>query len=304
MDRSIRISRRVQAIDAHIHLRDEVTTSYRAKMVSSIGQHFGIADQVVPVDELADMYRSRNMMAVIMNTSDTTATGMPAVPNDHIAEVVRAYPDVFLGFGVIEPAQGAVAEREALRCRDELGLIGIGELNPARQRFAPNDPALSSLWHVLEDAQLPVLFHGGYAAAGSGTPGGMGVRLRFAQPMLLDDVAAECPGLRVICAHPSWPWTSEALAIAQHKGNVYLDLSGMAPKYFPAELRTYVKRFLSGKVMFGSDWPLLTPDRWLAEFEQLDLDAETTAKVLLHNAMKVLRLEFEPISAVAEETAS
>ena len=120
------------------------------------------------------------------------------------------------------------------RCgaRRSFGLVGLGELNAARQHFLPNDPTLDPLWSCAEELGLALLFHGGYAASGSGTPGGGGVKLRYSRPIYLDDVAADHPSLRIVCAHPSWPWESEALAVAMHKANVYLDLSGWAPKYF------------------------------------------------------------------------
>ncbi len=280
-------------IDIHVHLRDAKTLEYRKTSVSSIAKFFKVENEVVPADELADMYRERNMMAVLVNTTDTVATGRPSCPNDHIAEVVRAHPDVFLGMGVVEPALGKVAEQEARRCKEELGLIGIGELNPGRQGFAPNDERLHGFWKTLEELDIIALFHGGYAAAGSGTPGGMEIKLRYNQPILLDDVAAECPGLRIVCAHPSWPWQAEALAMTQHKGNVWLDLSGAAPKYFNQELVTYVGKRISDKVLFGTDWPVLSIDRWVGEFQALGLPDDVQRKIMVENACKLLHLDEE-----------
>jgi len=283
------ISPDIVAIDCHVHLNDAVTREANAHRTKQMDAHFRRETAPVDVDRMADMFRSRKMMAVIMNTTDISTTGHPGVPNDHIAEVVAAHPDVFLGFGVVDPRQGAVAEREMRRCK-ELGLAGIGELNPARQHFKPNDPQFGALWSTAADLGLPVLFHGGYAAAGAGLPGGMGVRLGYSRPIYLDDVAAEFPTLTIICAHPSWPWESEALAVAMHKGNVYLDLSGWAPKYLSGEVRRYVNSRIPDKVLFGSDWPGISVDRWLDEFAELDLKEESRRKILLQNAVRLLRL--------------
>ena len=281
-------ARELVAVDMHVHLRDAKAQEFRADSILSLARFFGTANEVVSADELADIYRSRNMMAVLLNTTDAFATGRPSLPNDHVAEIVRAYPDVFIGFGVIDPMQGKLAEREALRCKEELGLAGIGELNPGRQLFAPNDPGLTGLWRTLEELDLIVLFHGGYAGAGSGTAGGMGVKLSYNRPILLDDVAADCPNLRIICAHPSWPWQSEALAVAQHKLNVFLDLSGVAPKYFNDELRQYIGKRISEKVLFGTDWPLLSVDRWVSEFKDCGFSPKVNERVFLENALRVL----------------
>lgn len=285
-----RISPDIVAIDAHVHLSDARALAARPQRAEQMATYFKKERRVVPVDEMAEQYRSRRMMAVIMNSTDITVTGQEPVPNDHIADVVSRHPDVFLGFGVVDPAQGKLAQREIRRCK-ELGLAGIGELNPARQHFYANDRQFYPLWETAAEVELPLLFHGGYAAAGSGAPGGMGVKLKYANPIHLDDVAADFPELTIICAHPSWPWESEALAVVLHKPNVYLDLSGWAPKYMSAEVRTHVNSRIQDKVLFGSDWPVLDVDRWLTEFDALDFKPAVRDKVLLQNAKAVLRLD-------------
>ena len=285
-----RISPDIVAIDAHVHLSDERALAARPQRSEQMARYFKRERRVVPVEEMADLYRARHMMAVIMNSTDITVTGQEPVPNDHIADVVARHPDVFLGFGVVDPAQGKLAQREIRRCKD-LGLAGIGELHPARQHFYPNDREIYPLWETAAEVGLPVLFHGGYAAAGSGAPGGMGVKLKYANPIHLDDVAADFPELTIICAHPSWPWESEALAVALHKPNVYIDLSGWAPKYMSAEMRSYVNSRVQDKSLFGSDWPVLDVDRWLTEFDALGFKPEVRDKVLLQNAKKVFGLD-------------
>lgn len=279
----------VVAIDAHVHLSDARARAAKPVRSAQMARYFGKEQKVVPVDEMADAYRRRKMVAIIMNSTDVTVTGQEPVPNDYIAEVVAQHPDVFLGFGVVDPRLGALAAREVRRCK-ELGLIGIGELNPARQHFFPHDHDVYPVWEAAEEAGLPVLFHGGYAAAGSGTPGGLGVKLRYAQPIYLDDVAADFPDLNLICAHPSWPWESEALAVTLHKANVYMDLSGWAPKYMSAEVRQYVNSRIQDKVLFGSDWPGLDPERWVTEFDALGFKPVVRQKVLLDNAKRLFGL--------------
>ncbi len=283
----------VRAIDAHVHLADEEWAAAMGdERARSIARAFGREQVVVPIDEMAAEYRDRGMLAVIVNSTDATVTGRGSVPNRHIADVVAAHPDVFLGMGVVDPWQGKLAEREIEHIA-ELGLLGVGELNPARQHFAPNDERFTPLWRRADELGLVVLFHGGYAAAGSNTPGGGGVKLRYSRPTLLDDVAADFPTLRIVCAHPSWPWESVALAVAMHKRNVFLDLSGMAPKYLSAEVRQYVRRRIPDKVLFGTDWPSLSVERWLREFDELGFEDDVRQKVLLDNALALFRLERE-----------
>lgn len=277
------------AIDSHIHVSDATATRLSQGVGQQISQYFGRERPVVELDELAEAYRSRRMRAVLVNTNDTTVTGRTPLPNDHIAGAVKRDPDVFMGMGVIDPWQGKLALDEIYRCK-ELGLVGIGELNPARQHFMPHDQRFYPLWEAAAECGLVVMFHGGYAAAGSGTPGGRGVKLRYSRPAYLDDVAADFPSLTIICAHPSWPWESEALAIAQHKGNVFMDLSGFAPKYFSDELKRYIRSRISDKVLFGTDWPALTVERWMSEFDDLGLPDAVRRKILVENATRVFDL--------------
>ena len=229
------MARDIVAIDVHVHLSDEASQKSKGDRTAQMARYFGRERPPVSIDEMADQYRARKMMAVIMNTRDETITGLTPLPNDHVAGAVKKHPDVFLAFGAIDPWTGKLALDEIKRCKD-LGLTGMGELNPARQHFYANDPRFYPLWEQCAKLNMPILFHGGMAAAGAGTPGGMGIKLKYSQPIHLDEVAADFPELKIISAHPTWPWTAESLAIARHKANYFIDLSGWAPKYFPAEL--------------------------------------------------------------------
>ncbi|MCA1644816.1 MAG: amidohydrolase family protein [Chloroflexi bacterium] len=277
-------------IDIHVHLNDEMAAAASGLRGAQMARYFGSDRKTVSVDELADQYRARNMMAVLMNTTDVTTSGITPVPNDHIADAVRRNPDVFIGFGVIEPQMGSLAKDEVRRCAEELGLKGLGELNPGRQRFMPNDPTYYPLWAEAARHKLVLLFHGGMMGSGAGTPGGMGYKLKYGHPLHLDDVAADFPELQIIGAHPAWPWQSDSLAVARHKGNYYIDLSGWAPKYFSPELIQYATTILQDKCLFGSDSPVLSPERWLQEFGAIEMKPEVRRKIMVDNARRLLGL--------------
>src|SRR5207244_3432106 len=118
--------------------------------------------------------------------------------------------------------------------------------------------------------------------------GGMSLRPKYSRPIYMDDVASEFPDLRIVLAHPSFPWQEEALSVATHNPNVYIDLSVWSPKYFPPILVRYINSILQDKMLFGSDWPVITPDRWLADFAKLDIREEIRPKVLKANARRIL----------------
>jgi predicted TIM-barrel fold metal-dependent hydrolase len=274
-----------RAIDCHVHPWDDVSVQHLSGgRLEAMASYFGRDLKPISLDELADSYRARDMMAVLLATDDSTTSGLPAVPNDHVAAAVRKHPDVFMAFGGIDPWKGRLAIDEARRCREVLGCKGL-KFNPGRQHFFPNDPRFGRLWQTAAELGLVCLFHTGLMGNGAGVRGGLGFKLKYTAPIpCLDDVAADFPDLTLISAHPGWPWQEEQLAMARHKGNVYIDLSGWAPKYFPSQLVQYARTILKDRVLFGSDWPVLTPERWIEEFDRLEFDPEVRQKILVGNA--------------------
>jgi predicted TIM-barrel fold metal-dependent hydrolase len=98
------------------------------------------------------------------------------------------------------------------------------------------------------------------------------------------------PDMPIVMAHPSFPWQDEAISICLHKPTVYIDLSGWSPRYFPPTLVQYANTLLKHKVLFGSDYPLITPDRWLADFEKVSIRDEVRPLILRDNAVRLLGL--------------
>jgi len=167
------------------------------------------------------------------------------------------------------------------------------KFHPSLQAFDPNDPNDPKAYPLYEELQslgVPALFHTGPTGIGAGLPGGRGIKLRHSDPMLLDDVAADFPGLTIIMAHPSVPWQDAAISVATHKANVYIDLSGWSPKYFPPQLVRAANTMLKRKVLFGSDHPLLTPEPWTRGFEQLEIKDDVRLLVMKDNAVRALGL--------------
>lgn len=281
----------LKAIDCHVHPWDEVSLgSMGGGRLDVMAKHFGRELPPLSLADMADQYRERSMMAVLLASDDSTVSGLPPVPNDHIAKAVSDHPDAFLGFGGVDPWKGRLALDEVRRIKD-LGLRGL-KFNPGRQHFYANDPRFAPLWALAADLGLVVLFHTGMMGNGAGTRGGLGFKLKYTAPIpYLDDIAADNPDLTIISAHPGWPWQDEQLAVLRHKANVYLDLSGWAPKYFTPELLQNVAKLISDRVLFGSDWPVITPERWISEFDQLGLSPEVRQKILLDNARKLFGMD-------------
>lgn len=256
--------------------------------LTGLEEVFGTSFPVMEVDEIADYYRTRDGKAVLLGWDAETATHRSPFSSLAVAAMVDAHPDVFVGFGSVDPHKGeaaVVATYEAHR----LGLRGL-KFHPSAQVFSPNDRLVYPILEVAAELGLVCLFHTGATALGRGMPGGGGVRHRHAHPLLLDDVAADFPNLNIIMAHPSAPWQDEAIAIATHKPNVYLELSGWSPKYFPPALTKAVQGPLAERTLFGTDFPFLTPDKWIRDWDTLEMPSDVTRAVLHDNAVRLLSL--------------
>src|SRR5579864_3181634 len=280
------------AIDVHTHaevsVRDGVDEATRARS-EAMAQYFKEPGYRPTVPEMAAYYRERKIACVVFPVDSERASGERRVSNEEVAELAAANSDIMIPFASIDPARGRMGAREARRLIKEFGVRGF-KFHPSVQAFYPNDRKAYVLYEAIAEAGLPALFHTGQTGAGAGAPGGMGVRLKFSNPMYLDDVAVDFPDMPIIMAHPSFPWQDEALAVATHKPNVYIDLSGWSPKYFPSNLVQYANTLLKDRILFGSDYPVITPDRWLADFAQLPIKPEVRPKVLKDNAVRLLRL--------------
>lgn len=279
------------AIDVHVH------PSTREWLVDGLGDlkeateaHFRTEIPVRTVDEMADEMRTAKVLAVLFAWDAETASGQPPTTNDFIASCVATHPDAFVGFASVDPHKGDRAVDELRRAVGELGLRGL-KLHPSAQDFQPDDRAHYPIYEAAAELGIPVVFHTGTTGLGAGTRGGGAIKLGRSNPMYLDAIAADLPELDIIGAHPSWPWQDEMLAVAQHKTNVWIDLSGWSPKRWSPELTRAVFGPLSDRVLFGTDYPFITFERWLAAFRTHEPSPELEAKVLRTNAARLLGIE-------------
>jgi predicted TIM-barrel fold metal-dependent hydrolase len=255
---------------------------------TAMGRYFRYQPQHQTVPEMAAMYRKLKMAFVVF-TVDGEKGASRRVTNEEIAELAHQEGDVAIPFASVNPHRGAEGVRAAKRLISEYKVKGF-KFHPSVQEFYPNDRIAYPLYEAIAEAKLPALFHTGQTGVGAGTPGGGGIRLKYSNPLLLDDVAADFPDMPLILAHPSFPWQEEALSVATHKPQVYIDLSGWSPKYFPPILVQYANTLLKDRILFGSDYPVISPEKWLEEFDKLPIKPEVRPLIMKDNAAKLLGL--------------
>jgi predicted TIM-barrel fold metal-dependent hydrolase len=271
--------------DTHAHQpTSEFLHDAGGEMMQDAAERFGTDLETWDYEEMISEYHDAGVgRAVLLGWDAETNTGNPPVPNDYVAEVRDDHPEFFVGFGSVDPLKDDCVQ-EAIRCVEDLDLSGF-KFQQIAQGFDPSADRQDHLWSTIEDLGVPVVFHGGNSTLGACSAGGRGLKVKYGNPMLIDDVAAEHPDLQILIAHPAYPWEKEQLAICQQKGNVYMDLSGWIPKYIDEQVLQYAGSLLKDKVMFGTDYPMISPETWLESFEQdTDFSEEIQRKILFENA--------------------
>lgn len=280
----------IEALDIHTHVSTSVHGATEADRIRHEQMSSFFKSGKAPaetVSELAAYYRERRMAAVAFSVDSGPDSPATALTSDEIIDLAIANSDAVIPFGSVHPARPdapEIAERLIGR-----GVLGF-KFHPSGQHFFPNDQTAYPIFEVLDAHKIPALFHSGQSGAGAGVRGGGGIRLKYSNPMHLDDVAVDFPDMPIVIAHPSFPWQEEALAVAVHKPQVFIDLSGWSPKYFPPILVQYANTMLRDKVLFGSDFPLITPERWMADLTKAGIRDEVLPGLLKNNARRLLGL--------------
>ncbi len=241
------------------------------------------------IEETVAYYREKKIGLVMFTVDSESNLGRRRIPNEEIAEAAQKNSDMMMCFASIDPHKGKMGAREARRLITEHGVKGF-KFHPTVQGFYPYDKMAWPLYEVIAEHNMPAIFHSGHSGIGSGMRCGGGLRLEYSNPIHLDDVAIQFPDMQIIIAHPSWPWQDEALSVAMHKPNVFIDLSGWSPKYFPPQLVQYANTLLRDRMLFGSDFPLITPERWMKDFDEAGFRDEVKPLILKENAARLLKL--------------
>jgi len=191
------------------------------------------------------------------------------VSNDVVAAYVRQHPEKLVGFMSLDPGEpDPIAEME--RAYHELGLRGI-KMSPIYQNFHPIDPRAREIYGRAERMRLPILVHQG-ATFPRRAP------LKHAMPYLLEDVALEFPELRIVIAHLGHPWEHETIVLIRKQPNLYSDLSGLfyRPWQFYNSMILAQEYNVQHKLLFGSDWPIATPEETAQGIRNVNRVVEST----------------------------
>ncbi len=230
-------------------------------------------------DTLADMDAAGVDKAVIVAVDAETIHNY-RVSNDLVAETVSKHPDRLIGFASVDPHKGDKGVRELERAVGDLKLRGL-KLLPHLVELDINDPVIYPLYEAAQELGVPVLFH-------TGTQFHAGTKIKYCRPLFVDDVAVDFPRLKLVIAHFGYPWWEEALAVVRRNPFVYFNIAGWAPRYIPEGVIRLADTALTGKVLFGSDYPLLSRVRIMKEIRELGIKETTFAAMTDTNPRALL----------------
>jgi predicted TIM-barrel fold metal-dependent hydrolase len=281
----------MRIIDVHCYPNTKEWIACQQPYVDALAAYWNRAWTAKSEPEVVKDFTDAGIEAILVALDLETTIGTRPCSNDFVSGMQKRHPDrIIQSWASVDPFKGEAATREAERAIRELGMMGF-HFHPIMGRYAVNDRELYPLFEVINSLRVPVMIDVGTTGMGAGMPGGMGAKLRHAHPAAIDELAVDFPNLAIIAAHPGWPWVDEMTAVALHKGNVYWELSGWAPKYFPAQLKVDIRSRLKDKILFGSDYPSLPFDRLFREWDELGYSDETKERIFHLNAERVLGLE-------------
>lgn len=283
---------KIRAIDVHVHAEiscHDPEDPVMGQFFDAASAYFKAPRERPKMPEIIELYREAQIALVLFTVDCESGMGAKRVSNYEVAEQAAKNDDICIAFASIDPHKGKYGAREARDLVENHGVKGF-KFHGIAQNAHPADRMAYPIYEVIAEYGLPAIFHTGHSGMGTGMRGGGGMRLKYGQPMLVDDVAVDFPDMKIILAHPSWPWVDESLSMALHKTNVFIDLSGWSPKYFPKQVIQYANTQLKHKMLFGTDFPLIHPDKWIAAAAEVGFRDEVMPLIMKDNAARVLGL--------------
>lgn len=280
----------MRIIDLHCYTNTQPWIDCQRPYADALAEYWNREWTAKSEDEVVQDFTDAGVDAVLVALDLETTVATPPCSNEYVAGMWKRHPDrIIQAWGAVDPFKGEIAIRQAKSAIEDLGMLGF-HFHPIMGHFSVDDRRFYPLWETISALKAPVMIDVGTTGMGAGMPGGMGAKIRHARPLAIDEIAADFPDLKIVAAHPGWPWVDEMTAVALHKGNVYWEMSGWAPKYFPDQLKVDIRSRLKDKIMFGSDYPSLPYERIFREWDELGYKPEIMEKIFHRNAEEFLGL--------------
>lgn len=278
----------MRALDVHVHPStrglDTHACSYFRRDLKEVPQ---------TAAGFADLYLQQDVKALLIGWHPSTVHEGARNSNDHVIELVSNYPKSFAGvLASLDP--NAKNLQSVARYAEELvknsTVVGF-KFHPPDQGFYPSDKRFYDIWEILQAGGKPVMFHIGFTVLGANTDGGSGIGLDYGRPIHLDTLAKDFPRMKILAAHPGWPWVEETIGVLTHKKNLYVDTSGYLAEQLPELFQKAIGGRLQDKALFGTDFPYVDLAKALASFDKMGFKDTVKEKLLTGNAARLFELK-------------
>jgi len=277
----------MQAIDVHVHPSTHGLDIHACN-------YFRRDLNEIPRDEnqFADLFVKHDVKALLIGWHPSTVTEGVRNTNDHVIDLAVKHPDAFAGVLASLDTRASDLQKVALYAQELIKNPAVKgfKFHPPDQGFYPSDRKYYGIWEILQAGGKPVMFHVGFTVLGANSDGGSGIGLDYGRPVHLDTVAKDFPKLKIVAAHPGWPWEQELIGIVTHKKNLYVDTSGYLAEQLPEIFLRAICGRLQDKALFGTDFPYVDLGKALASFDKLDFKDAVKEKILLTNARSLFDL--------------
>jgi predicted TIM-barrel fold metal-dependent hydrolase len=279
----------MRRIDLHCYPNTQKWIDCQGPYVKPLAEYWKRDWSAKEEEDVVEDFKDGGVEAVLVALDLSATVNTPPCDNEYVAAMRDRHEGIIQAWGAVEPAMGQVAIDEAKHAIKDLDMLGF-HFHPIMQHFSVDDTRYYPLMEEISAMGVPVMIDVGMTGMGAGTPGGMGAKTRHAHPSSIDALAADFPNLKIIMAHPGYPWIEETTAVALHKGNVYWEMSGWGPKYLPDSIKRDMRTRLKDKMMFGSDYPSIPYERLHREWGEMGFPDEVLEGFYAGNAERVLGL--------------
>ncbi|MGE0821080.1 MAG: amidohydrolase family protein [Candidatus Binatia bacterium] len=207
------------------------------------------------------------------------------IPYERVADICQQYPDRFSGLAGIDPTRGMQGLRDLTHAVREYGFVGA-HLYPHWFELAPDHARYYPIYAKCCELEIPLMMQVGHCLRYQKDR----VLPSVGRPITLDRIAIDFPELTLIGIHLGYPWTEEMISVAWKHPNVYIGSDAYAPRHWPPPFVHFINTWGQDKVLFGTDWPVIDPERATLEIEELELRPEPKRKFLRENAARIFRL--------------
>ena len=274
----------------------EGTTGVDATFMAQVRMPTEMRGGVSIEDYLRKMDRARieRSLLIAVRAGNPMIKYSFAIPYDRVAKICDQYPDRFSGLAGVDPHYGMQGLRDLEHGVREFGFVGA-HWYPHWSQLAPDCAQIYPYYAKCCELDVPIMMQVGHNLVYQKDR-----RLpSVGRPICLDQVAIDFPELKLIGIHIGIPWTDEMISMAWKHDNIFIGTDAYAPKHWPQQLVHYINTYGRRKVLFGTDWPVIDPERAVEEIAQLGLRPEAEAMLMRDNAARLFKLP----SASAADTS-